>query len=72
MMADERLLTVREAAERIRASRESVRRWIREGRLQATRPGGTKLGYRIREAEVARFLAAGESTGTGSTERQPQ
>ena len=58
-MAEEQLLTVREVAERIRASRESVRRWIREGRLQATRPGGTKLGYRIRETEVTRFLEGG-------------
>ena len=57
-MDDERLLTVGEVAERIRASRETVRRWIRSGRLRATRPGGTKLGYRIRESDVARFMGS--------------
>ena len=56
-MPDERLLTVREVAERLRSSPETVRRWLRQGRLRGFRPGGTKLGYRVREAELQRFLA---------------
>jgi excisionase family DNA binding protein len=54
-----RLLTVPEVAERVRVSEATVREWLRSGRLKGTRPGGTRLGWRIPEAEVERFLSAG-------------
>jgi excisionase family DNA binding protein len=63
-MTEQRLLTVREVAERIRSSPETVRRWLRQGKLRGFRPGGTKLGYRVPEGELQRFLAE-------SNERQP-
>ena len=53
---NERLLTVREVAERLRSSPETVRRWLRRGRLRGFRPGGTKLGYRVPESELQRFI----------------
>ena len=56
-MNDQRLLTVREVAERLRSSPETVRRWLRQGKLRGFRPGGTKLGYRVPESELQRFLA---------------
>jgi excisionase family DNA binding protein len=56
-MPEQRLLTVREVAERIRSSPETVRRWLRQGKLRGFRPGGTKLGYRVPESELQRFLA---------------
>jgi len=56
-MNEQRLLTVREVAERLRSSPETVRRWLRQGRLRGFRPGGTKLGYRVPESELQRFLA---------------
>jgi excisionase family DNA binding protein len=56
-MSEQRLLTVREVAERIRSSPETVRRWLRQGKLRGFRPGGTKLGYRVPESELQRFLA---------------
>ena len=56
-MSEERLLTVREVAERIRSSPQTVRRWLQQGRLRGFRPGGTKLGYRVREGDLQRFLA---------------
>jgi excisionase family DNA binding protein len=56
-MSEQRLLTVREVAERLRASPETVRRWLRRGKLRGFRPGGTKLGYRVPEAELQRFLS---------------
>jgi excisionase family DNA binding protein len=56
-MTEERLLTVREVADRLRASTETVRRWLRRGRLRGFRPGGTKLGYRVPESELQRFIA---------------
>ena len=54
--ADWPLLTVDDVARRVRVSRETVRRWLRAGRLAGLRLGGTKLGYRIRQADLDRFL----------------
>jgi excisionase family DNA binding protein len=56
-MDDERLLTVKEVAERLRANPQTVRRWLREGRLRGVMPGGEKLGYRIPTSEVTRLLS---------------
>ena len=60
-MTHERLLTVEEIAQRLGANVETVRRWLRQGRLRGVRPGGTKLGWRVSERELARFLS-GEDT----------
>jgi excisionase family DNA binding protein len=48
------LLTVREAADRLRCSEKTVRRLIRRGELPALRVGRTSL--RIDEAELKRYL----------------
>jgi excisionase family DNA binding protein len=63
-MNDQRLLTVREVAERLRSSPETVRRWLRQGKLRGFRPGGTKLGYRVPESELERFLRTAQGEGT--------
>src|SRR3954447_11780216 len=42
-MENDRLFTVPEVAERLRVKHETVRRWLREGRLRGIRLGGTKL-----------------------------
>ena len=63
-MSEQRLLTVREVAERIRSSPETVRRWLRAGKLRGFRLGGTKLGYRVPEGELERFLAESEEMRT--------
>jgi excisionase family DNA binding protein len=55
-MSEQRLLTVREVAARLRSSPETVRRWLRQGKLRGFRLGGTKLGYRVTESELDRFL----------------
>lgn len=67
---NERLLTVREVADRLRSSPETVRRWLRQGKLRGFRPGGTKLGYRVPESELQRFLrlAGGDETSVSDTE----
>ncbi len=57
MNEKQRLLTVREVAERLRSSPETVRRWLRQGKLRGFRPGGTRLGYRVAESDLQRFLA---------------
>ena len=57
-MSERTLLTVKDVARRIQVSDWTVREWLRTGRLRGIRPGGTKIGWRIAEADVARFLAA--------------
>ena len=59
-MEQDRLLTVEEVAEQLRASVHTVRRWLRQGRLHGILPGGDRMGYRIRQSEVRRFLAEAE------------
>jgi excisionase family DNA binding protein len=59
-MTEQRLLTVREVAEQLRSSPETVRRWLRQGKLRGFRPGGTKLGYRIPQSELQRLLRVGQ------------
>ncbi len=56
-MAGSRLLTVAEVAERLRTHPETVRIWLRQGKLRGRRLGGTRLGWRVSEAELERFLA---------------
>lgn len=51
----ERLLTVSEVASTMRVSNMTVYRLIKDGQLQAIRVG---KNYRIREEEVASYLAA--------------
>ena len=55
-MAEERFLTVAEVAALLQVDEQTVRRWIRDGRLVAHRFGG-KAGYRIQRADLQVFLA---------------
>ena len=59
-MDADRLLTVPDVAKWLGASEDSVRRWLREGTLQGFMPGGKRLGYRVRESELRRFIAERE------------
>ena len=52
----ERMLTVRQAAERLGTHQDTIRRWLRAGKIRGKMPGGTKLGYRIPESEITRLL----------------
>ncbi len=51
-------LTVEQAAERIQAHVETVRRWLREGKISGTLIS-RRAGYRIAAGEVDRFLKEG-------------
>lgn len=55
-MQDEPMLTVTEAAARLRVNPETVRVWLRDGRMKGFRPGGDKIGWRIPQSEVERVL----------------
>ena len=60
-MQDEPFLTVTAAAQRLAISQESVRIWLRRGKLRGYRPGGDKIGWRIPASEVERVLRSEHS-----------
>ena len=62
-LADKPMLTVAEVAARLRVPPATVRRWLREGRLRGALLGGTKLGYRIAESDLERFIQEGYEAG---------
>ena len=51
-----RMLTVDDVADLLSANEKTIRRWIKDGRLPAINLGH-RLGYRIREADLDRFLS---------------
>lgn len=55
---EEEPLTVREVAAMLRVGVETVRRWLRTGKLQGRALSG-RAGWRIAPAEVRRFMAEG-------------
>ena len=57
------MLTVADIAARVKVSELTVRRWLRSGRLSGVMLGGKKLGYRVRESELQRFLNEEGRTG---------
>ncbi len=61
-MTDEGLLTVREVAERLRVHPDTVRQWLRAGRLHGRAFGG-RTGYRIAERDLQAFLEAQPKKG---------
>lgn len=57
-MTDDELLTANEVAHRLKVHPETVRQWVRDGRLRAIRFGnGPRASLRIRTSEVERFLS---------------
>jgi excisionase family DNA binding protein len=51
-------LSVAEVADHLQVNEETVRRWVRSGALPVLNLGGRRAGYRIRRAELARFIEA--------------
>jgi excisionase family DNA binding protein len=58
----DRLLTVDEVAERLRLNPETIRRWLRAGRLSGVWLGSDSAGWRIDERDLAAFIAARRTT----------
>jgi excisionase family DNA binding protein len=54
-VAESDLMTVAEVAAELRVDQETVRRWLRDGKLRGSNLKGAG-GWRIRRAEVQRFL----------------
>lgn len=60
------VLTAEEVAQSWKINIETVRRWIRSGELQAVDLGGP-AGYRIRQAELDRFITEHLTQEKGKT-----
>ncbi len=64
MTTDDELLTASEVAHRLKVHPETVRQWVRDGRLRAIRFGnGPRASLRIRASEVERFLNGDQGRG---------
>jgi excisionase family DNA binding protein len=57
-MADQEVLTVREAAARLKLNPETIRRWINSGRIKAASLGSDRAGFRIPVSEIERLLTS--------------
>lgn len=55
-------LTVRDIAQLLKVKEDTVRRWIRQERVAATFFGG-RAGYRIRRADLQKFLRSARAEG---------
>jgi excisionase family DNA binding protein len=54
------LWSVEEVANHFRVTQETVRRWVRAGRLKAIKPGGGKTSpLRVAQAEVDKLAGYG-------------
>ncbi len=55
-MPDERWYTVEEIAQLLKVHPDTVRGWLRDGRLRGRNFGG-RTGYRVRQSALEEFLA---------------
>jgi excisionase family DNA binding protein len=61
-MVDERWFTVEQIADLLQVHPETVRSWLRSGRLKGRAFGG-KTGWRVRESELNAFLEREDRPG---------
>ena len=64
MVSGDEVLTVKEAAARLKLNPETIRRWIRDGRIRAVSLGSDRAGFRIPESEVLRLLGSGSASSS--------
>lgn len=54
-MQEDRWLTVAQVAHELQVHQETVRRWLRQGRLEGHNFSG-RTGYRIKQSAIAAFM----------------
>ena len=59
MTTDNELWTVEQVAAYLQLHPETIRRWIRAGKLAAVRLGSNRAGLRIHESDVTRLRDQG-------------
>ena len=60
--------TIEQVATTLQVNPETVRRWIRSGRLKGSMPGGNRIGYRIARADLESFVAHWYGKPLGETD----
>lgn len=60
---EERLVTVKQAAELLQLRPATIRTWIRQGKIRAVYLGSDAAGYRIPMSEIERLLERGATRG---------
>jgi excisionase family DNA binding protein len=58
VVPDGELLTVQQVAARLKMNPETVRRWLREGKLRGYLLGGDRGGYRVAADDLEAFIRA--------------
>ncbi len=58
-MTTDPLMTVEQVAARLQVGAETIRRWLRTGKLRGVRLGATKAGWRIAVSEIERIERGG-------------
>lgn len=66
---DQRLLTVREVAEELRLTEQTVRQWIRDAKLPAIRAGKRK--YLVHPSDLRRMLLFAGGTAPSANGAEP-
>ncbi len=57
-MTTERYLTAEQVAARMQVNPETVRRWLRSGRLRGFLAGSARGGWRVAESDLQDFIRA--------------
>ena len=63
----EKFITVQAAAEQLQVHPQTVRLWLRQGKLRGRLIGGRKSGYRIPASEIDRLLSPDEDRAEQGT-----
>jgi len=53
-------LTVRQAAKRLNVSTDTIRKWVRLGKLKSSRPGGPRGRHRFSPEDLEAFKRGGD------------
>lgn len=65
-LVPETYLTVEQIAERLQTTETTVRDWLKSGRLVGFKPGGRRVGWRVRESDLERFVEQAITARTDS------
>jgi excisionase family DNA binding protein len=67
-VASEKYLTVPEIAAQLGMKPAGVQHWLATGKLRGYQPGGRRMGWRVRERDLAAFLEASANRPADETE----
>ncbi len=67
---DESWYTVNEVAEHLKINPETIRVWLRHGRLRGVKIAGGRVGWRIPDSELQRVLTQGQASQAGEGQHE--